>query len=136
MFTLFVTESGRQLKVTADHLLLGGSCGLLSYVLLPADQLRINDCLYTITGEEVIQTISPIQDRGIYTVVTQSEGLLVVNGVIASSFANNHMVANSFYNIYRTLYRLVPSWSQISFMMTSIEEFGDIVLKVLKLSLF
>jgi hypothetical protein len=43
----------------------------------------------------VIASVTTIIAEGIYTVVTKHDGLLIVNGIVASSssFAVNHLVA-------------------------------------------
>jgi hypothetical protein len=38
-----------------------------------------------------------------------TEQLIVVNGVLASPFAVNHLAANYFYDIYRAIYRRAPA---------------------------
>ena len=129
MFTSLITASGRHLKLTADHLLLGGECGK-PLNLIRADQIIIGSCVQTTSGEESIITISVAAGRGIYTVVTKADGLLVVNGVMASPFASNHLVANSFYNIHRMVSNLIPLLSRSDFAMSTIKAFGDIVLSV------
>ena len=76
----------------------------------------------------LVTVISTASDRGIYTVVTEADTLLVVNGIIASPFATNHHLANSLYNIYRWMNKLTPSLVQSNFVMSIINVFGDIVL--------
>jgi hypothetical protein len=126
-FQVITTESGRQLKLTVDHLLLSGQCGT-ALSLKAAAKLKIKECVATITGEEVVATVSTAHGHGIYTLVTEADGLLVVNGIVASSFATNHLMANSFYNIYRWMNKLTPSFVQTNFVMSVINTFGDVVL--------
>ena len=132
IFTTLNIQSGRQLKLTNNHLLLGGTCGN-ALKLVQADKLKANDCVRTTKGEEIVTATSTAPGRGIYTVVTKLDALLVVNGVIASSFASNHLVANSFYNIHRILYNLTPSLVKSNFAMSTIEAFGDLVFIIFKI---
>ena len=129
VFTLLSTITGRQLKVTTDHLVLGGECGS-KFMLMKANDLKINDCIQTVSGEEVISTVATSHGQGVYTVVTKEDGLLVVNGVVASPFAVNHVMTNSFYNIHLLLYKFTPSIAQSKFTMSVIRIFGDIILSL------
>ena len=126
-FVTVITESGLQLKLTSDHILFGGKCGL-SHNLIRADEIKINDCVKTVDGEEAIATVTAAPGQGIYTVVTKLDGLLVVNGIVASPFASNHLVANTFYNIYRALHKVCPSLMQTNFVTVVTKAFGEIVL--------
>ena len=47
------------------------------------------------------------QGEGVYTIVTNEE-YVVVNGIIASPFGANHMMANMYYNIHRMVYASAP----------------------------
>jgi len=130
-FAQIVTESGRDIKMTADHLVLGGSCmGSLS--LVQAGSLKVGECVQTVSGAEVISSVNTITAQGIYTVVTKHDGLLIVNGIVASPFAVNHLVANSFYNILRSVYGLFPFMSKIrsSLLVRSMEVFGNLAVNI------
>jgi hypothetical protein len=52
---------------------------------------------------------------------------LVVNGVIASPFAANHMMANIYYNLHRFLYILCPSLLSSSLLHTMNEDLGRLI---------
>jgi hypothetical protein len=52
---------------------------------------------------------------------------LVVNGVIASPFAANHMMANIYYNLHRFLYILCPSLLSSSLFHTINEDLGRLI---------
>ena len=125
LFTSLITESGRQLKLTNDHILLGGKCESV-LVLVRADELKVKDCVQTTSGEEVVTATSIATGHGLYTVVTEKDGLLVVNGVMASPFATNHLITNAFYNIYKFAPSMVPT----TFAMSVVTAFGDIVLSI------
>ena len=57
----------------------------------------------------MVSTIETVQGKGLYTVVTKEE-YVVVNGIIASPFAANHMLANLYYNLHRFVYSSAPSF--------------------------
>ncbi len=105
--TTIGTTGVHEIKLTPDHLVLGGSCDNTLMSLVTAASLTISDCLQTVNGKEKITAIDFVQKKGIYTVVVlDADALLVVNGIVASSFGSNHAVANAFYNIHRFFYRL------------------------------
>jgi len=124
-FTQISTVSGRDIKMTADHLVMGGSCAAPS--LVQAGSLKIGECVQTVSGAETVSAITSVISEGIYTVVTKHDGLLIVNGIVASPFAVNHLVANSFYNIVRFVYGVVPSMAKTSVVGQVISAFGDVV---------
>jgi len=107
-FVHLTTETGRDIRMTGDHLVMSGVCGATVNSLKVASSLKPTDCLMTIAGEEVITTVTSSVSTGVYTVVTAADGLLVVNGVIASPFASNHLIANALYNVHRALYKFAP----------------------------
>jgi hypothetical protein len=97
------------------------------------NSLKTGNCVQTTIGEEIISALSTTPGRGVYTVVTKSDGLLVINGVMASPFASNHVMANSFYSIHRMLHLFAPLLAKTSFSMSVIESFGDIVVSFLNI---
>jgi len=125
-FTQISTVSGRDIKMTADHLVMGGVCGS-SLSLVQVGSLKIGECVQTVSGEEVVSFVSVVIGEGIYTVVPMKDALLVVNGVIASPFAVNHLLANSFYNIHRFVHGVVPSILRSSFINKVLSAFGELV---------
>ena len=56
----------------------------------------------------MVSTVETVQGKGLYTIVTKEE-YVVVNGIIASPFAVNHMLANLYYNVHRLVYASAPS---------------------------
>ena len=100
--------NGMDLKLTAEHLLVGGSCDDAAFTLTTAASLHVGHCVRTVSGQEKISAIQEVQGKGVYTVVTEEE-LIVVNGVLASPFAVNHAVPNAFYLIHRTLFWMAPA---------------------------
>jgi hypothetical protein len=72
-----------------------------------ASSVTVGDCIMTVSGMEEVSAVETVQGEGLYTVITGEE-YVVVNGIIASPFAFNHMVANFYYNIHRFVYGCVP----------------------------
>ena len=124
-FTQISTVSGRDIKMTPDHLVLGGACSSAPLLVL-AGSLKSGECVHTVSGTEMIESVTSVIAEGIYTVVTKHDGLLIVNGIVASPFAVNHLVANSFYNIVRFVYGVIPSVAKTSVMGQVIRAFGEI----------
>ena len=100
--------NGMDLKLTAEHLLMGGACDDSALTLRTAASLHVEDCVRTVSGQEKISAIQEVQGKGVYTVVTEEE-LIVVNGVLASPFAVSHAVPNAFYHIHRSLFWMAPA---------------------------
>lgn len=124
-FAQISTVSGRDIKMTPEHLVLGGACSSLS--LVQAGSLKAGQCIQTVAGEEAVVSVSNIVSAGIYTVVTKYDGLLVVNGVVASPFAVNHLVANAFYGIVRTVNSLFPAIAKSAVARHSLQTLGELI---------
>ena len=110
LFTHITTASGRDIKVTPSHIILGGSChstGPLS--LTYASAISVGDCVMTVSGKDMVSIVETVQGKWLYTVVTKEE-YIVVNGIVASPFAVNHMLANLYYNVHRLVYASAPSF--------------------------
>ena len=108
VFTHITTTQGRDIKMTHSHILPAGACGSTSP--LPdvyASSVTVGDCIMTVSGMEEVSAVETVQGEGLYTIVTKEE-YVVVNGIIASPFAFNHMLANFYYNIHRFVYGCVP----------------------------
>jgi Hint module len=109
LFTHITTASGRDIKMTPSHIILAGPChSSASLPLTYASSVSVGDCVMTVSGEDMVSTVETVQGKGLYTVVTKEE-YVVVNGIIASPFAANHMLANLYYNIHRFVYTSAPS---------------------------
>jgi Hint module len=109
LFTHITTASGRDIKMTPSHIILAGPChSSASLPLTYASSVSVGDCVMTVSGEDMVSTVETVQGKGLYTVVTKEE-YVVVNGIIASPFAVNHMLANLYYNIHRFAYTTAPS---------------------------
>jgi hypothetical protein len=109
LFTHITTASGRDIKMTPSHIILAGPCH--SSACLPltyASSVSVGECVMTVSGEDMVSTVETVRGKGLYTVVTKEE-YVVVNGIIASPFAANHLLANLYYNIHRFVYTSAPS---------------------------
>lgn len=129
-FINIVTQSGREVKMTPDHILLNGACGT-ELNLVTAKSVQTGSCVQTKDGEEVVQSTNTVADRGVYTIVTKADGLLVVNGIIASPFAVNHHVANAFYSIHRFFDGITPALSS-PFVAEVCKSFMEVIASALK----
>ncbi len=142
VFIELQTNNTRQLKLTESHLLLiqkqchlDLALPLSSFVLTRADHVALNDCVLTTTGPQLITSIQTTVKNGVYTVVKDNpSGLVIVDGIVASSFSDFHFLANEFYQLHRLAHR-VSAWFNAVVDMTVLQEvnivFGDIMLKVL-----
>ena len=133
VFVELTTASGRDIKMTADHLLVGGSCdAAVDMALVAADSLLVNDCVQTVSGREVIVAKRAVSGRGVHTVVVaDASKLLVVNGVVSSPFAVNHVLTNAFYNIHRALFamQLIPTVT-VAATQSVLNELGDLAVSM------
>jgi Hint module len=116
VFTRITTTQGRDIKMTPSHIIPAGAC--VSTTPLPdiyASSVTVGDCIMTVSGMEEVSAVETVQGQGLYTIVTKEE-YVVVNGIIASPFAYNHMLANLYYNIHRFMYACVPGLLTFSFV--------------------
>ena len=118
-FTTITTESGRDLTMTANHMLPAGACtvtsetGALLWSVLPfvaAADITVGDCVQTVSGREQVVSVGKVEGKGIYTVIAMEE-LIVVNGIVATPLGGiNPTLANIYYNLYRLVYTVTPNW--------------------------
>ena len=109
LFTHITTASGRDIKMTSSHIILAGPCHMTGPLpLLYASSVIVGDCVMTVSGKDMVSTVETVQGKGLYTIVTKEE-YVVVNGIIASPFAVNHMLANLYYNVHRLVHTSAPS---------------------------
>ena len=121
VFTHITTTQGRDIKMTHSHILPAGACNSPS--LLPdvyASTVTVGDCIMTVSGMEEVSAVETVQGQGLYTVVTNEE-YVVVNGIVASSFAVNHMMANLYYHLHRFVYASAPSVLKLPFLQPANE---------------
>ena len=80
VFTHITTHSGRDIKMTQNHVLPAGTCSLSTShqtqspsALLPlvyASQVSVGDCIMTVAGQEKVSAVEKVQSEGVYTIVT------------------------------------------------------------------
>ena len=109
LFVHITTARGRDIKMTKSHILPSGACNTASTLpLVYAKSVNVGDCVMTVSGEERVSAVGIVRGQGLYTIVTKEE-YVVVNGIIASPFAVNHMMANLYYNMHRLVYDSAPA---------------------------
>jgi hypothetical protein len=104
MFSVITTDTGRDLTMTSNHVLLAGGCDSEQLHLIPVSGVNVGDCVQTVLGYERISSVRSVEGMGSYTVIAMEE-LLVVNGIIVTPFGGvNPTLANIYYNLHRVLY--------------------------------
>jgi len=125
VFQHISAASGRDIKLTPLHLIANGACGSGKFSLVQANTVQVGSCLRSVDGEERVVSNEAVQGAGAYSLVTQ-EALVVVNGFVASPFAENHAVGNAYYNIHRALALMAPGLLQSSWAKAANLAFGQI----------
>jgi Hint module len=105
VFTVLATEAGRDVKMTANHMLPAGACDAAgSLPVVAASTVSAGDCVQTVSGRERVVSVGTVAGEGIYTVIAMEE-LLVVNGIVATPYGGvNPALANVYYNLHRLMY--------------------------------
>ena len=106
-FTQIATKAGAEVKLTSEHLIMTGPCGAQKS-LAKASSVTVGSCLVTKDGEDRVVSVTSVRGKGLYSVVTMEE-FIVVNGIVTSPYAVNHMLFHMYYNIHRTMYRFMPA---------------------------
>jgi Hint module len=76
VFTHITTHSGRDIKMTQNHVLPAGTCSMSpspQSALLPlvyASQVSVGDCIMTVAGQERVSAVEKVRGEGVYTIVT------------------------------------------------------------------
>jgi hypothetical protein len=106
VFTVLATASGRDVKMTANHVLPAGACGLVSLPYVAVSSVVVGDCVETVSGRERVVSVSTAEGEGIYTAIAMEE-LVVVNGIVATPYGGvNPALANVYYNLHRLAYKV------------------------------
>ena len=109
-FVKITVDGLRDIKITTEHLLpFSISCLASDFEITMASKVLIGGCLQTVDGLAVISSIESVQSRGIYSVVTEND-YIVVNGIVASPFAVNHASASIFYNGIEMINNMFPGF--------------------------
>ena len=118
VFAVIATESGRDVKMTANHILPAGACAAQTLPMVSANQVAVGDCVETVSGREKVVSVGKVEGKGIYTAIAMEE-LIVVNGIVATPYGGvNPTVANIYYNLHRLMYAyagsslMTKSWVQ------------------------
>ena len=130
-FIHVTSDSGRDVKMTQKHVLPAGVCGTF-LPLVYASKVAVGDCIQTVSGEEKVSMVQIVQGEGVYTLITNEE-YIVVNGIIASSFGVNHMIANMFYNFHRFVYSISPALLTSTTLHGANEVFGGFMNPIISL---
>ena len=130
-FIHVTSDSGRDVKMTQKHVLPAGVCGT-SLPLVYASKVAVGDCIQTVSGEEKVSMVQIFQGEGVYTLITNEE-YIVVNGIIASSFGANHMIANMFYSFHRFVYSISPALLTSTTLHNANEVFGGFMNPIISL---
>ena len=83
----------------------------------------MGDCVMTVSGQERVRAVESTGGLGVYTIITKEE-FVVVNGIIASPFGVNHMMANLYYNVHRFFYSIAPRLLESSLLQSVNEGLG------------
>ena len=101
--------SGASLRATPQHLVRAGKCGSEVFDLIPMEGIQVGMCMQKVNGEDQVLHLQSLVEHGIYTVVTKEvSGLIIVNGLVVSSFSHNHWLVNTYYHIHRSMYAIAP----------------------------
>eukprot|EP00472_Partenskyella_glossopodia_P013882 CAMPEP_0197522446 /NCGR_PEP_ID=MMETSP1318-20131121/7590_1 /TAXON_ID=552666 /ORGANISM="Partenskyella glossopodia, Strain RCC365" /LENGTH=607 /DNA_ID=CAMNT_0043074835 /DNA_START=379 /DNA_END=2202 /DNA_ORIENTATION=+ len=103
-----ITTTDNVVKMTKYHFVMASeTCEPGSFALTYAKNVKAGHCLDGTKGAEVVKDVALVNGNGLYTVVAaHSDGIIVVDGIKASSFAESHSFTNSYYNIHRFLHSL------------------------------
>lgn len=131
VFTELQMLPGNSLRATADHLVMNGPCGADAFEMTAMKNVPEGSCVQTTSGPSEVTGSALVVDYGVYTIVTkETSGLVVVNGVYASSFAHNHWLVNHYYNIHRAVYEFAPSLLKNRDVVAANLIVGDLALSV------
>ena len=128
-FVQLVTAE-KDVKMTADHLVLAGSCDAATPLsLVQAGSVTAGQCVQTTSGKAAVTaTRRNVPGQGLASVVTKAGGLVVVNGIAASPFAINHAIPEAWYSIHRLVYSVFPAALGFKLFQQTSERFGDLSL--------
>lgn len=124
-------------KMTPNHLLpVSSNCeNGASFSMGMAKDVVPGNCVRTVDGISQIVSVRRLNGYGVYTAVAQHpHGQIVVNGIVASSFAVSHSIVNSYYHIHRAMTAVFPKWVLESPKIAAGNSFiGDVALSFLSI---
>eukprot|EP00471_Norrisiella_sphaerica_P000003 CAMPEP_0184478192 /NCGR_PEP_ID=MMETSP0113_2-20130426/283_1 /TAXON_ID=91329 /ORGANISM="Norrisiella sphaerica, Strain BC52" /LENGTH=487 /DNA_ID=CAMNT_0026855891 /DNA_START=328 /DNA_END=1791 /DNA_ORIENTATION=+ len=136
MFVTLTTKKGRSIRMTSGHLVMATTtCQKGDSSLIRAEDVATGTCLVGAEGLEAVVSAVFGTAKGVYTLVTgHTDGLLVVDGIQASSFGKSHTAVNMFYHIHRALYFSGFHWLHQSSLFISFNEMlGDVAALIVDL---
>eukprot|EP00607_Mallomonas_marina_P010870 CAMPEP_0182421162 /NCGR_PEP_ID=MMETSP1167-20130531/6414_1 /TAXON_ID=2988 /ORGANISM="Mallomonas Sp, Strain CCMP3275" /LENGTH=349 /DNA_ID=CAMNT_0024598013 /DNA_START=130 /DNA_END=1176 /DNA_ORIENTATION=+ len=104
---IHITTDTNNIKLTPSHFILAGECGR-EMSLKMARNVQREECVITTYGEKRVIKTEKHVGKGIYTVITTEE-YVVVSGFVASPFAMSHRLGNMYYQLHRVLYHVAPN---------------------------
>jgi len=128
-FVHIITEiGGADIRMTHDHLIpFSCTCTTSDFVLTKATDVVIGGCIMSTQGKVMVTSTDVVDGIGLYSVVTTAE-FIVVNEIITSPFAINHVAADSFYDIFRFLFSYFPMLISSRSFRTKFEYFTELIL--------
>jgi hypothetical protein len=120
MFTVLATAAGRDVKMTANHMLPAGACDAAkSLPVVAASAVVVGECVQTVSGRERVVSVGTVDGEGIYTAIAMEE-LLVVNGIVATPYGGiNPTLANVYYNLHRLRYAAARGGELLAVVFTT-----------------
>lgn len=102
-FVRITTERFKTLTLTSDHLILVSDCTANSlFSLVQAQFVSTDNCVATVDGVERVVQTSRLRGQGVYTIISESNDLVVVDGIVASPFSLNHWAGTTYYRMLNT----------------------------------
>jgi len=135
-FVELTTNKASRIQLSKKHLILANDCGKDSqFELYHASDVSKGMCLSGVEGPEEVIQVGRVQGEGIYSVITDhSHGLIVVDGLRASSFAVNHGIVNAFYHIHRCASAVLPKFFfEADFVISAHQQLGKVAQAVYSL---
>eukprot|EP00466_Bigelowiella_natans_P011893 jgi/Bigna1/90773/estExt_fgenesh1_pg.C_790013 len=135
-FLELTTNKASRIQLSRKHLILANDCGKDSkFELYHASDVTLAMCLSGVDGPEKVIQIGRFRGEGIYSVITDhSHGLIVVDGLRASSFAVNHGIVNAFYHIHRCAAKVLPKFFfEADFVVSAHQQLGKVAQAVYSL---
>ncbi len=130
LFNEISLANGADIRMTGEHMLpVAASCGADAiFAVIAAKDVATNSCVMTVGGQSAVVSNNKVTGTGIYTIITSDE-YVVVNNVIASPFAASHAMGNTFYNVYRAMYKYSPGLIQSSLFQSFHATFSHLAMK-------
>ena len=125
-FIQITTTTNKTIQLTPDHFILARENEFSPFTLKTASKVNIGDSLYTVDGAEYVQSISSLTLKGIYTIVTKEE-YVVVSGFVASPFAVSHLIPHLFYDAFRVLYTFAPAVVKNDSFIAAHQQFSSLI---------